>query len=336
MVHFMYFCGLKKKKKVFIFNKNMNELAIGIDIGGTNTDIGLVNPDGKVLQRKGLKTQEYDDPKLYVRDMAEAIRALMSENGISEIAGVGIGAPNANFDSGCIGANTANLRMKQEIPMCDMLIDQLHVPVTLSNDADAAALGEHIYGGAKLMQHFVTITLGTGVGSGIFVDGHLIHGHGCMAGELGHAIVNPLSDRLCSCGRKGCLEMYASARGICQTYREEAAKGEIPDTFKGVELTCKDVGEMAVAGDPLAIKTYDTTAYWLAIGMANAASFCSPEAFFLMGGPTRAGEALLTPLRRYFAENLLYIYKDKISIRLSQLQANDAAVLGAAALIHLK
>jgi glucokinase len=314
----------------------MNELAIGIDIGGTNTDIGLVNPDGKVLQRKGLKTQEYDDPKLYVRDMAEAIRALMSENGISEIAGVGIGAPNANFDSGCIGANTANLRMKQEIPMCDMLIDQLHVPVTLSNDADAAALGEHIYGGAKLMQHFVTITLGTGVGSGIFVDGHLIHGHGCMAGELGHAIVNPLSDRLCSCGRKGCLEMYASARGICQTYREEAAKGEIPDTFKGVELTCKDVGEMAVAGDPLAIKTYDTTAYWLAIGMANAASFCSPEAFFLMGGPTRAGEALLTPLRRYFAENLLYIYKDKISIRLSQLQANDAAVLGAAALIHLK
>jgi len=336
MVHFMYFCGLKRKKQVFIFNKNMNELAIGIDIGGTNTDIGLVNPDGKVLQRKGLKTQEYDDPKLYVRDMAEAIRALMSENGISEIAGVGIGAPNANFDSGCIGANTANLRMKQEIPMCDMLIDQLHVPVTLSNDADAAALGEHIYGGAKLMQHFVTITLGTGVGSGIFVDGRLIHGHGCMAGELGHAIVNPLSDRLCSCGRKGCLEMYASARGICQTYREEAAKGEFPDTFKGAELTCKDVGEMAVAGDPLALKAYDTTAYWLAIGMANAASFCSPEAFFLMGGPTRAGEALLQPLRRYFAENLLYIYKDKISILLSQLQANDAAVLGAAALVHLK
>jgi glucokinase len=314
----------------------MNELAIGIDIGGTNTDIGLVNPDGKVLQRKGLKTQEYDNPDLYVRDMAEAIRALMSENGVSEIAGVGIGAPNAHFDTGCIGANTANLQMKQEIPLCDLLINQLHVPVTLSNDADAAALGEHIYGGAKLMQHFVTITLGTGVGSGIFVDGHLIHGHGCMAGELGHAIVNPLSDRLCSCGRKGCLEMYASARGICQTYREEAAKGEFPDTFKGAELTCKDVGEMAVAGDPLALKTYDTTAYWLAIGMANAASFCSPEAFFLMGGPTRAGEALLIPLRRYFAENLLYIYKDKISIHLSQLQANDAAVLGAAALIHLK
>lgn len=314
----------------------MNELAIGIDIGGTNTDIGLVNPDGKVLQRKGLKTQEYDDPKLYVRDMAEAIRGLLQENDVKTIAGVGIGAPNANFDSGRIGANTANLRMKQEIPLCDMLKDQLQVPVTLSNDADAAAIGEHIYGGAKLMQHFVTITLGTGVGSGIFVDGRLVHGRGCMAGELGHAIVNPLSDRLCSCGRKGCLEMYASARGICQTYREEAAKGEFPDTFKGSDLTCKDVGEMAVAGDPLALKTYDTTAYWLAIGMANAASFCSPEAFFLMGGPTRAGEALLTPLRRYFAENLLYIYKDRISIQLSELQANDAAVLGAAALIHLK
>lgn len=313
-----------------------NPLAIGIDIGGTNTDIGLVNPDGKVLQRKGLKTQEYDNPDLYVRDMAEAIRTLMSENGVSGIAGVGIGAPNANFDTGCIGANTANLRMKQEIPLCGMLHAALHLPVTLSNDADAAALGEHIYGGAKLMQHFVTITLGTGVGSGIFVDGRLIHGHVCMAGELGHAIVNPLSDRFCSCGRKGCLEMYASARGICQTYKELAAKGDLPDNFRGDELTCKDVGEMAVAGDPLALKAYDTTAYWLAIGMANAASFCSPEAFFLMGGPTRAGEALLTPLRRYFAENLLYIYKDRISIQLSELQSNDAAVLGAAALIHLK
>ena len=314
----------------------MNQLAIGIDIGGTNTDIGLVNPDGKVLQRKGLKTQEYDNPDFYVRDMTEAIRALLTENGVGKVAGVGIGAPNAHFDTGCIGANTANLRMKQEIPLCEMLNAALHLPVTLSNDADAAALGEHIYGGAKLMQHFVTITLGTGVGSGIFVDGRLIHGHGCMAGELGHAIVDPHSDRLCSCGRKGCLEMYASARGICQTYREEAATGEFPDTFKGAELTCKDVGEMAVAGDPLARKAYDTTAYWLAIGMANAASFCSPEAFFLMGGPTRASEALLTPLRRYFAENLLYIYKDRISIQLSELQANDAAVLGAAALIHLK
>jgi len=314
----------------------MNKLAIGIDIGGTNTDIGLVNPDGKVLQRRGLKTQEYDDSDRYIHDMAEVVRALMVENGLTEVGGVGIGAPNAHFDTGCIGANTANLRMKEEIPLCEKLSALLGLPVTLSNDADAAAIGEHIYGGAKLMQHFVTITLGTGVGSGIFVDGRLIHGHGCMAGELGHAIVNPLSDRLCSCGRKGCLEMYASARGICQTYREEAAKGELPDHFKSAELTCKDVGEMAVAGDPLALKTYDTTAYWLAIGMANAASFCSPEAFFLMGGPTRAGEALLRPLRRYFAENLLYIYKDRISIQLSELQANDAAVLGAAALIHLK
>ncbi len=314
----------------------MNQLAIGIDIGGTNTDIGLVSPEGKVLQHKILKTWDYEDYHLYVLDMASAIRALLSENGLAEVAGVGIGAPNAHFDSGRIGANTANLRMKEEIPVCEMLQEMLNLPVTLSNDADAAALGEHIYGGAKLMQHFVTITLGTGVGSGIFVDGRLIHGHGCMAGELGHAIVNPNSDRLCSCGRKGCLEMYASARGICQTYKELAAQGTLPDRFRGEELTCKDVGEMAVAGDALALKTYDVTAYWLGIGMANAASFCSPEAFFLMGGPTRAGEALLQPLRRYFAENLLYIYKDRISIQLSELKSNDAAVLGAAALIHLK
>ncbi len=294
----------------------MNNLAIGIDIGGTNTDIGLVNPDGKVLQHKILKTWDYVDHRPYILDIAEAITALLRENGLTEVGGVGIGAPNAHFDTGCIGAETANLRMKEEIPICRMLQDILGLPVTLSNDADAAAIGEQ--------------------GSGIFVDGRLIHGHGCMAGELGHAIVNPLSDRLCSCGRKGCLEMYASARGICQTYKELAAKGDLPDNFRGDELTCKDVGEMAVAGDPLALKTYDTTAYWLALGMANAASFCSPEAFFLMGGPTRAGEALLAPLRRYFAENLLYIYKDRISIQLSELQSNDAAVLGAAALIHLK
>ena len=152
-----------------------NKLAIGIDIGGTNTDIGLVNPDGKVLQRKGLKTQEYDDYRQYIHDMASAIRTLLSENGLTEVAGVGVGAPNAHFDTGCIGANTANLRMKEEIPVCTMLQELLGLPVTLSNDADAAALGEHIYGGAKLMQHFVTITLGTGVGSGIFVDGRLIH-----------------------------------------------------------------------------------------------------------------------------------------------------------------
>ena len=314
----------------------MNQFAIGIDIGGTNTDIGLVSPDGKVLQRKGLKTQEYDHSERYIRDMAEAVRALMTENGLTEVAGVGIGAPNAHFDTGCIGANTANLRMKEEIPLCEKLGALLGLPVTLSNDADAAALGEHVYGGAKGLQHFVTITLGTGVGSGIFVDGRLIHGSGCMAGELGHAIVDPHSDRLCSCGRKGCLEMYASARGICQTYKELSAKGDLPDNFRGGELTCKDVGEMAVAGDALARKTYEVTAYWLAIGMANAASFCSPEAFFLMGGPTRAGEALLTPLRHYFAENLLYIYKDRISIQLSELQSNDAAVLGAAALVQMR
>ncbi len=314
----------------------MNKLAIGIDIGGTNTDIGLVNPDGKVLCHKILKTAEYSDHHPYILDMAEAIKSLLAENGHPKVAGVGIGAPNANFATGCIGANTANLRMKELIPICSMLETMLGMPVTLSNDADAAALGEHIYGGAKLMQHFVTITLGTGVGSGIFADGRLIHGRGCMAGELGHAIVNPFSDRLCSCGRKGCLEMYASARGICQTYREEAAKGEFQDNFRGPELTCKDIGEMAVAGDPLALKTYDITAYWLGIGLSNIATFCSPEAFFLMGGPTRAGEALMRPLRHYFNEHLLYIYNKDISIQLSKLQSNEAAVLGAAALIHLK
>ncbi|MBP5205285.1 MAG: ROK family protein, partial [Bacteroidales bacterium] len=237
---------------------------------------------------------------------------------------------NGNPHTVSIEANTANLRIKTPIPLGDFLGARCGVPVQLDNDANAAAVGEMVYGGAKGMRHFIMLTLGTGVGSGIVIDGKLLHGAHGMAGELGHAIVVP-GGRPCSCGRQGCVEMYASARGICQNYRE-ALLNKHPGKTVPEDLSCKYVGESALQGDPVAVEAYDTTARWLGVALANAAAFSEPEAIFLMGGPTRAGEALMRPLRRYFEENLLFLYKGTIKILLSQLAQNDVAILGAAAL----
>ena len=182
------------------------------------------------------------------------------------------------------------------------------------------------------MRHLITITLGTGIGSGIIVDSQLVHGHTGTAGELGHSIVMP-HGRPCGCGRQGCIETYALARGICQNYVEAAEEACRPLSVAEREsLTCQQVGEAAAQGEPIACRAYEITAQWLGIALANAANFSAPEAIFLMGGPTRAGEALMRPLRKAFEENLLFLYKNKISVRLSELNGNDAAILGAAAL----
>lgn len=309
----------------------MSKYCIGIDIGGTNTDIGLVSDEGRVTGRRRLATQGFTEARAYISAMENSVRELMQEHK-ADISSIGIGAPNSNFYEGCIDENTANLPIKERIPLKAAMEERFGVPAVVDNDANAAAYGEMIFGGARGMRHIITITLGTGIGSGIIVDGKLVHGHTGTAGELGHSIVMP-GGRLCGCGRKGCIETYASARGICQNYIEAAAQAGKPLTESDVQtLTCQQVGEAALQGDPIALKAYDTTAYWLGIALANAANFSAPQAIFLMGGPTRAGEALLKPLRKYFAENLLYIYKDKISVHLSQLNGNDAAILGAAAL----
>ncbi len=306
--------------------------SIGIDIGATNTDIGLVRSDGQVVNRNRLATQLYDAALPYIHDIQNSIRQLMSDHGLRELDGIGIGAPNGNYLTGCIEANTANLRIKSQIPLGAALAETFHTRVCLDNDANAAALGELVYGGAKDMRNFIMLTLGTGVGSGIVIDGKLLRGAHGAAGELGHAIVNP-QGRSCSCGRIGCIEMYASARGICQNYVEVRAAGGQPMTIEEREaLTCQWIGEAAGKGDPQAQKAYDITAYWLGIALANAAAFSEPEAIFLMGGPTQAGEVLMQPLRRYFDENLLFLYKDKIKLQLSQLTGNNTAILGAAAL----
>ena len=316
----------------------MNTYSIGIDIGGTNTDIGLVRDDGRCMAKKNLPTNKYYDASVYVSDICDKIKDLMGENEVTAIDGIGIAAPAGNFYTGCI-ENATNLNFKGVIDLAAMVHDHLDVPVVVSNDANAAAYGELVYGGAKGMKHFVMFTLGTGVGSGIVVDGKLVHGKTGGAGELGHAILIP-EGRPCGCGRKGCLETYTSATGIRRTALEMMeANPDYDGALRKVdpkELTSKTVGDAAKYGDPLAIKVFEKTGYWLGIALANAVAFSGPEAIFLMGGPVKAGEVLLKPTRESFKKHLCFVYDGSVDIHVSELPDNDAAILGAAALTKAK
>ena len=316
----------------------MNIYSIGIDIGGTNTDIGLVRFDGLCLAKTNLSTNKYFDASVYVSDICDRIKALMTENGIVAIDGIGIAAPAGNYYTGCI-ENATNLNFKGIINLSKLFHEHLDVPVVVSNDANAAAYGELVYGGAKGMKHFVMFTLGTGVGSGIVVDGKLVHGKTGGAGELGHAILIP-EGRPCGCGRKGCLETYTSATGIRRTALELL---EATPSYDGPlaqvhpeELTSKMVGDAAKNGDALAIKVFEMTGYWLGIALANAVAFSSPEAIFLMGGPVKAGDVLMKPVRESFKKHLCFVYDGSVEVRVSELPDNDAAILGAAALTKAK
>lgn len=312
--------------------------SIGIDIGGTNTDIGLVRSDGVCIERQSIPTNEYYDVNLYVADMAEKIKFLIKKNSINEIDGIGVGAPSGNFYTGCID-DASNLNFKGNINLSEMMRKYIDVPVVVSNDANAAAYGEFVYGGAKNMKHFIMFTLGTGIGSGIVIDGKLVHGSTGGAGELGHAIIIP-EGRQCGCGRKGCLETYCSATGIRRTALEMMDENPLYEgllsSIPKEKLTSKMVGDAAKDGDTLALRVFEKTGYLLGIAMANAAAFSAPEAIFLMGGPVKAGEVLLKPLRRSFEQHLLYTFKDKVAICVSQLPDNDVAILGAAALAKAK
>jgi Transcriptional regulator/sugar kinase len=318
-------------------HKDMN-YSIGIDIGGTNTDIGLVRSDGVCIERQNIPTNEYYDVNLYVADMAEKIKLLMAKNGIMEIEGIGIGAPNGNFYTGCID-NAPNLNFKGTINLQEMMQKHINVPVIISNDANAAAYGELIYGGARGLKHFIMFTLGTGVGSGIVIDGKLVHGSTGGAGELGHAIIIP-EGRQCGCGLKGCLETYCSATGIRRTALELMEENSLYDGVLSKvpkdKLTSKMVGDAAKEGDALALKVFEKTGFLLGIAMANAVAFSAPQAVFLMGGPVKAGDVLLRPLKESFEKHLLFTFKDKVAIRLSELDDNDVAILGAAALTKAK
>ena len=307
--------------------------SIGVDMGGTNTDLGLVTENGNIVQRRNLPTNVYTQFEPYIKDMMKVVDEMLeAQRAIDGQAvhreGIGVGAPNGNFYTGCVD-NAPNLTMKGVLDFGKEIHKWKDVPVVLSNDANAAAYGEYVYGGARGMKHFIMFTLGTGVGSGIVIDGRLVHGSTGAAGELGHAILYQ-HGRKCTCGREGCLETYTSARGIVQTYCELKGCEVTPD------ITSKMIGELAHQGDPVALKTWATVGDQLGLAMANAVTFSAPEAIFLMGGPAQVGEPLLKPLREAFDKYLLNIFQGSCTIRMSELKANEVAILGAAALLKMK
>ena len=307
--------------------------AIGIDIGGSNTNIGLISQTDRVMARSNLKTAQYFDAQVYVNDIVTVINQLMLENNVTEIVGIGIGAPCGNFYEGTID-DAANLKFRGKTPLKRMIEAQLHVPVVVTNDANAAVYGEMIYGGAKGMKNLIMFTLGTGVGSGIIIDGKLLYGSDGFAGELGHAILVPFG-RECNCGNSGCLEMYASIRGIirtCVELLEENPENELAKIPREM-LRPKVIAQAAYQGNAIAIETYRKTGEWLGIALANAVTFSSPEAIFLMGGIVKAGEILLRPAIESFEKHKLFVYKNEIPILKSQLNENDVAILGAASLV---
>ena len=297
-----------------------------------------MSADGRCVARKNLPTAKYYDASVYVADICAKIKEMMAEQQVESIDGIGIAAPMGNFYTGCID-NATNLNFRGTTDLNALVHKHLDIPVTVSNDANAAAYGELVYGGAKGMKSFITFTLGTGVGSGIVIDGKLVHGKTGNAGELGHAILIP-SGRLCGCGRKGCLETYASATGIRFTALELLKqRPEYDGVLSKIDreaLTSKDVGDAAQAGDPLALEVFEMTGNWLGIAMANAVAFSSPEAIFLMGGPVKAGEVLMRPLHESFKKHLCFVYDGSVEVRVSELSGNEAAILGAAALTKAK
>ena len=304
--------------------------ALGMDIGGTNTVFGIVNSEGTVIGSDSVKTQEHPDLDEYVSTVSSKIKALMQSAGITfdEIAGLGIGAPNASIYTGTI-EKAPNLPWKGEsIPLADLFSKQLSgIRVKMTNDANAAALGEMAYGVAKGLKHFIMITLGTGVGSGIVIDGKMVYGKDGFAGELGHLIVDRSADaRLCGCGRRGCLETYCSATGMIRTARER---------LQGVTINgSKDVYDLAMQGNADAIAIFNETGKRLGQALADMVVFSSPEAFVFFGGLAKSGELLLKPTREAMEESMMPVFKGKTKLLVSTLKDADAAVLGASALIE--
>ncbi len=311
----------------------MKEVVAGIDIGGTNTVFGLVDRSGMILSHGSLKTTDYPEIKDFVSAVSAAINKLADGSKDLKLSGIGIGAPNANYHKGTIEL-APNLVWKGIVPLADYIRKKIDVPVSITNDANAAAMGEMIFGGAKEMKNFIILTLGTGLGSGIVINGEVVYGHTGFAGELGHTIVVP-GGRDCGCGRQGCYETYASASGLVRTVlymlSEMREKSSLRD-IQPSDLTSKIIAEAASKNDPIAVEALDYTAEIMAFGIVNAIGFSSPEAVFLFGGLAQAGEMLFAPVRKYVDENVQPIFKGTVKILPSGIPETNAAVLGAAAL----
>lgn len=307
---------------------------IGLDLGGTNSVFGIVDARGNIVATTAIKTQAYPDFDDYVKASVDALMPIIDTvGGIEKIKALGIGAPNGNYYNGTI-EYAANLVWQGVVPIAKKFEEALGIPVIVTNDANAAAVGEFTYGVARGMKNFIMITLGTGVGSGIYINGQLVLGCDGLAGELGHLTVVP-GGRTCGCGRKGCLETYCSATGVARTAREYLDKRDTPSLLrdiKPVDITSFEVYKAAVAGDELAKEIFEVTGSMLGEACANFALFCSPEAFIFMGGLTKAGDLLMKPLQKAYDEHVLSVYKGKAKLMFSGLKDSETAVLGASAL----
>ncbi|MDB5223680.1 MAG: hypothetical protein JWN83_2347 [Chitinophagaceae bacterium] len=313
-----------------------NELAIGIDIGGTNTKYGVVNHRGEILQQGELRTDKYQEVESYIDALFNTLQPIIkSIEKANVIHGIGIGAPNGNYYTGTI-EYAPNLKWKGIIPIAKMISDKFNLPAALTNDANAAAVGEMTYGAARGMKDFIMITLGTGVGSGIVANGQLILGHDGFAGELGHTIIIPGGRLHEGTGLRGSLESYASATGLTKTAVELLEKNPETDSLlksHAGDINSKFVYECAMKNDKMAKKVYAYTGKILGQALANFVMFSSPEAIVLFGGLTRAGDMIMKPTREHMEKNLLPIFQNKVKLIFSELKESDAAILGASALV---
>lgn len=320
----------------------MKKVAIGVDIGGTNTAIGVVDSAGHVMVKDSIPTPSHGDIDRYINELTDAIKELIKSvklvNEDLEVLGIGIGAPNGNYYNGTI-EYAPNLSFEGIVPFVELLKKNFYPEISeiaLTNDANAAAIGEMIYGGAKGMKNFVMFTLGTGVGSGLVVNGDLVYGHDGFAGECGHTTLVP-GGRLCGCGSKGHLEAYCSAPGMKRTAFEIMARDNATNSILAgksfLELDSKMIFDAAEKGDKVALEVFEQTGKWLGQGLADTVHHLSPEAVFLFGGPTAAGDYIFKPTKESMEAHLLPIFKDKIKILPSHLKPGDAAILGSSALV---
>lgn len=310
-------------------------LVIGLDLGGTNSVFGVVDSKGEIIATTSIKTQAYPSVDQYIMESVKAIKQIAEQvGGMEKIRAMGIGAPCGNYYKGTI-EHAANLVWaKGIVPLANMFVNELGIPVVVTNDAKAAAMGEMKYGVAVGMNNFVELTLGTGVGSGIVANGQLIYGFDGFAGELGHMIVEP-DGRPCGCGRKGCLETYCSATGVVRTaiaMLEESPEATSLRDIATDKLTSYEVYKAAMAGDAMAQEVFKQTGRRIGIACTNIATFLSPEAFIFFGGLAQAGELLLRPIEEAYNENVLSLYKGKARFLMSGLDGAKAAILGASAI----
>ncbi len=308
---------------------------IGIDTGGTNTSFGIIDARGEIIRQGTIKTQKFAEVEKYIEELHATLEPLIEEvGGIDKIKGIGMGAPNGNFYTGNVEF-APNLPWRGVIPFAELLHTKFGISAALTNDANAAAIGEMMYGAARGMKDFILITLGTGVGSGIVINGQLVYGHDGFAGELGHTTIVRNNGRQCGCGKTGCLETYTSATGVARNAREVLEMRKDDSILRNIpveSITSKDVFEAAITGDTIAKEIFEYTGRLLGEAFADFIAFSAPEAIIIFGGLAKAGDLIMNPINESMEKNVSPIWKGKVKLLFSALKEADAAILGASAL----